>query len=311
MWLRDCGINGALAMQGGSGRAAYHSEPFSTELDTPQLLALRPGTPGEPLASPATAWKLSLPHGRCLHTSILTPNVETGSVKTQLPIWHFMLYGAAQISPLCPAGDQSFPLVSVQVQLDSKLDSMPVEADSGPCETCTVVISPGVYLSNLSSSDLHAAHASPDVPADPVCVPRGQSQPLPWTWQKNQDLGPLIALGLSHTDCAQAAASLCGSTGVKGSAATASAAAATLQPHGRNAATAKQGAAQPRERAAAPSLAESFVSFLESQAGMKSLTAAESQRPPRPPASAGIVDIKQHQGKRTPIILQASNGKVH
>ena len=35
-------------MQGESGRAAYHSEPFSTEPGASQLLALRPTIAGQP-----------------------------------------------------------------------------------------------------------------------------------------------------------------------------------------------------------------------------------------------------------------------
>ena len=256
----------------------------------------------------ATGKLFSLTNSRCLHMIVITANAE--SRDSQRPLWHHEPLSVAQMSPLCPAGDQSFQLVSVQVQLDSKVDSVPVEADSSPCETCTVVISPGVYLSNLSTSDLHAAHASPDVPADPLRVPRGQSQPLLWTWQKRQYSGPFIALGLGRRKCAQATASLHDSADVKGSAITSSAATAHMQPHGRNAATAKQGALQSCERAVAPSLAESFVSFLESQAGKKSLTAAEPNSPATAPASAGTIDIKQHQGKRTPIILQDSAGKV-
>ena len=196
------------------------------------------------------------------------------------------------------------------MQLGSSLDSTSVGAETGPCETCTIVISPGVYLSNLSSSELYAAHGSPIVPADPVCVPGGQSQPLPWTWQKSQGSGPLIALGLSRQDCAQAVASLQGSTGMTRSDVTA-AAGGKSQPHGGALTTARPEAEHLRGKAAVPSLAESFVSFLESQAGRKSSKAAEMCHQARPPAiRAAVIDIKQHQRSRTPIVLQGSDGKV-
>ena len=199
--------------------------------------------------------------------------------------------------------------MSVQVQLESRPDSGSVGAETGPCETCTVVISPGVYLSNISASELYAAHGSPSAPADPVCVSDGQSQPLPWTWRKSQDSGPLIALGLSREDCARAAESLNGSTGLKGSGTTA--AAGTSQPQGGSLTTAPQKAEHLQGKTAAPSLAESFVSFLESQAGRKSSHAVESDRPASPHAiRAGVIDMKQHQRKRTPVVLHGSDGKV-
>lgn len=209
------------------------------------------------------------------------------------------------------ADDQGFQLVSMQVQLDSRFDSAPVGTDSGPCETCTVVIGPGIYLSNLSSSDLHAAHGSPSVLAGHVCVPRGQSRPLPWKWQNSQDSGPLIALGLSCQSCAQAAASLHESADQQGSAATAAAASARLQPPGRTSPTAKQGAVPGQGKAAAASLAESFVSFLKAQDGKASSTTVDLNEPARRPSiGAGVIDIKQHQGKRTPIVLQDSKCQV-
>ena len=208
--------------------------------------------------------------------------------------------------PLCAADDPGFRLVSVQVQLEKQIDTVPVGADSGSCETCTVVITPGVYLSNLSSSDLHAAHGSSDIPAAPTSLPSSHSQVLPWTWRKRQDSGPLVALGLSPEDCAQAATHPLDSPDVA-----AAAASAIMQPHGRIVAAAKQGAVRLRGDAAVPSLAESFVSFLESQAGTERSTAAEFGWPARPAAmKPGVIDIMQHRGRRIPFFLQGSDGKV-
>lgn len=207
---------------------------------------------------------------------------------------------------MCAADDPSFRLVSVQVQLESRPDTVPAEDDSGPCETCTVVITPGVYLSNLSSSDLHATHSSSSAPAAPASLPSGQSQPLPWAWQKRGDSGPLIALGLSREDCARAATHPPDSTD-----AIAAAAPANMQLLGGTVAAAKQGAAPLRGDAAAPSLAESFVSFLESQAGTKRSTAAVFGRPAWPAApQPGVINIMRHQGRRIPIVLQGSDGQV-
>ena len=58
-----------------------------------------------------------------------------------------------------------------------------------------------------------------------------------------------------------------------------------------------------------PSLADSFVSFLEGQPGKKCSKPAERHAQPLS-AKAGVIDIEQHQGKRTPLILQGTDGKV-
>ena len=201
--------------------------------------------------------------------------------------------------------------MSVQVQLAGPSDSVPAQPDTGPCETCTIVISPGVYLSNLSSSDLFVAYGSSSGPADPVCIPSGKSKPQSWPWQKSQASGTRIALGLSRRDCAQAATFLHDSSAPPGSD-IAAADTAAVQQHTDGVSTAKQQGVHLKGRAAAtPSLADSFVSFLEGQPGKKCSKSAESQQHAQPlSADAGVIDIEQHQGKRTPFILQGTDGKV-
>lgn len=190
-------------------------------------------------------------------------------------------------------------------------NSTPVHPASPPCETCVIGISPGVYLSNLSASDLYVAGSNGGAsPAAPLYVPSGQSQPLPWTWHKSHASGPLLALGLSSQGCAEAAQSL-HSSAASMSAELKASQAAHMQAPAKASSIVQQAAMRLERPAAKPSLAESFVSFLEGQAGKQSATRSGQQTSARPiKASCGVIDLIGHQGKRTVITLQDNHGQV-
>ena len=180
-----------------------------------------------------------------------------------------------------------------------------------PCETCSISISDGVYLSNLLPSDLYAARGSKSAPtADPLCVSSGQSAPLPWQWQKSPAGGPRIALGLSQQSTAQVAQLL--QSG--GAEAKAEVWAADTAPTGQRAGQAAQ--AQPdisraRGARAAPSLANSFADFLEGQAGSSGGQAAQPRASEWDSAiSGGVIDLSLHRGRRTLIVLRGSDSQV-
>ena len=177
-----------------------------------------------------------------------------------------------------------------------------------PCETCSISISDGVYLSNLLPSDLFAAHSGGSTPAAaPLCIPSSQSQPLPWRWQKSQAGGPRIALGLS----AQQAAQRLQSGGAEDKA---EPWAVDAYPAGQRAgpvAPAEPKTSRARGAGAAPSLASSFADFLEGQA-------SSSGGPPAQPrgseqqsgVSEGVIDLSLHRGRRTLIVLCGCDGQV-
>ena len=187
-----------------------------------------------------------------------------------------------------------------------------MQPSTASCETTTIVISPGVYLSNLSSSDLHVAQVSRElsISEEPTCVPSGQSKPLPWTWHKFGGPGPRVALGLSRQGCAQALQSLHCSARF-GAADALAKGAGPLQQQLETQSQAAAEDSQSTAPAAASSLAESFVSFLQAQAGEKSAAALDAQRPAGLADShPGIINLIQHQGRRTLIVLRGENGQV-
>ena len=187
-----------------------------------------------------------------------------------------------------------------------------MQPSTASCETTTVVISPGVYLSNLSSSDLYVAQVSRElsISEEPTCVPSGQSKPLPWTWHKIGPSGPRVALGLSRQGCAQALQSLHCSAWFRAGNATAAGAGPLQQQLDTQSKAGAEGS-HSTEPAAASSLAESFVSFLQAPAGEKSAAALDAQRPARlADDSPGIINLIQHQGHRTLIVLRGENGQV-
>ena len=236
-----------------------------------------------------------------------------------MALWHIYSNASMAAGPpvykssccLCFAGIRSFQLVSIHITLEGPEVSAPLQPSTPRCETCSISISDGVYLSNLLPSDLYAAHGSGSAPAaDPLCVPSGQSRPLPWRWQKSPAGGPCIALGLSAQSTAQAA-QLLQSSGAEDQA---EACAANASPTGQRAGPAAR--AEPKASCArgagdAPSLASSFADFLEGQA-------SSSAGPPAQPwgsewqsgVSEGAIDLSLHRGRRTLIVLRGSDGQV-
>ena len=187
-----------------------------------------------------------------------------------------------------------------------------MQPSTASCETTTIVISPGVYLSNLSSSDLFVAQVSRELSTseEPTSVPSGQSKPLPWTWHKIEASGPRVALGLSRQGCAQALQSFHCSARFREANAMATRAGPLQQQLDTQCRKSAEGS-HSTEPAAASSLAESFVSFLQAQAGEKSAAALDAQRPAGlADDNPGIINLIQHQGRRTLIVLQGESGQV-
>ena len=180
-----------------------------------------------------------------------------------------------------------------------------------PCETCSISISDGVYLSNLLPSDLYAAHGSGHtLAAESLCVPSGQSRPLPWHWQKSPAGGPRIALGFSAQSTEQAAQRLQHG----GAEDSAEAWAAETTPTGQRA-----GPAAPAEPRTSPawgagvvsSLASSFADFLEGHASSRGGPPAQPWGSERQSGvSEGVIDLSLHRGRRTLIMLRGSDGQV-
>ena len=199
----------------------------------------------------------------------------------------------------------------MQISLEGRDFSAPLQPSTPACETCSISISDGVYLSNLLPSDLYAAHSGESAPAaDSLCVLSGQSAPLSWRWQKSTAGGPCIALGLSAQSTAQVAQLLQSGRAKDSAEAWAANASPTWQRAGP-AAPAEPETSSARGAGAAPSLASSFADFLEGQA-------SSSRGPPAQPwgsewqsgASEGIIDLSVHRGRRTLIVLRGSDGQV-